>query len=113
IVEGRDAVQGLRSSTVVTNDLAPSIRILGDQLAATHAVQPPPEFRITVAGSPRDLVPLLRDEIYKIAGEALRNAFQHSQAKQIDVEIRYEERVFQLRIRDDGRGLEQKLIAAD
>lgn len=111
IVEGRDAVQGLRSSTVLTNDLAPSIRILGDQLAATHAVQPAPEFRITVAGTPRDLVPLLRDEIYKIAGEALRNAFRHSQAKQIEVEIRYEERVFRLRIRDDGKGIEQKLIS--
>src|SRR6185503_2381874 len=47
----------------------------------------------------------------KIAGEALRNAFQHSQAKQIDVEIRYEERVFRLRVRDDGKGIEPKLIA--
>ena len=33
ITEGRDAVQGLRSSTVEGNDLAMAIRTLGDELA--------------------------------------------------------------------------------
>jgi signal transduction histidine kinase/ligand-binding sensor domain-containing protein len=107
IVEGREAVQGLRASTVVTNDLAPSIKALGDDLAATH----PCDFRVTVDGEAKNLVPLLRDEVYKIAGEALRNAFHHSQAKQIDVEIRYEERVFRMRIRDDGKGMDPKVTA--
>ena len=32
-------------------------------------------------GQPRDLHPILRDEIYKIAAEALRNAFRHAQAR--------------------------------
>jgi signal transduction histidine kinase len=106
IIEGRDAVQGLRASTVVTNDLAPSIKTLGDELAATHTC----DFHVAVEGEPRNLVPLLRDEVYKIASEALRNAFRHSQAKHIEVEIRYEERVFRLRVRDDGKGIEPKLI---
>src|SRR5208337_4153162 len=34
ITEGREAVQGLRSSTVVTNDLALAIQTLGEELAA-------------------------------------------------------------------------------
>ena len=44
ITEGRDAVQGLRSSTVEGNDLALAIRTLGDELAtgavSTHACIP-------------------------------------------------------------------------
>ena len=33
ITEGRDAVQGLRASTVQTNDLARAISTLGEELA--------------------------------------------------------------------------------
>ena len=40
--------------------------------------------------TPRDLHPILRDEIYKIAAEALRNAFRHAQAGRVEVEIRYD-----------------------
>ncbi|HEV3199385.1 MAG TPA: two-component regulator propeller domain-containing protein, partial [Bryobacteraceae bacterium] len=36
ITEGRDAVQGLRSSTVVTNDLARAIGALGEELTAAY-----------------------------------------------------------------------------
>jgi hypothetical protein len=61
ITEGRDAVQGLRASTVQTNDLAQAIGTLGDQLAA----DPANEFRVTVQGESRDLHPILRADIYK------------------------------------------------
>ena len=40
ITEGRDAVQGLRASTVERNDLAVAIRTLGDELA-TRSERPP------------------------------------------------------------------------
>jgi signal transduction histidine kinase len=52
----------------------------------------------------------LRDEIYRIAAEALRNAFRHSEARQIEVEIRYDKRQFRLRVRDDGKGMDQTVI---
>jgi signal transduction histidine kinase len=41
-----------------------------------------------VQGTPRDLHPILRDDIYRIAGEALRNAFRHADASRIEVESR-------------------------
>ena len=47
----------------------------------------------------------LRDEIYRIAREALRNAFSHARAHHIEAEIIYAERLFRLRIRDDGQGI--------
>jgi signal transduction histidine kinase len=61
---------------------------------------------VAVEGEARNLHPILRDEIYKIAAEALRNAFQHAQARQIEVEIRYDHAQFRLRVRDDGKGID-------
>jgi signal transduction histidine kinase len=63
---------------------------------------------LEVEGTPRDLHPILRDEVYRIACEALRNAFKHANAKRIEVEIRYDERQLRLRLRDDGRGIDPK-----
>ena len=68
------------------------------------------EFHVEVEGTPRDLHPILRDEVYRIAGEALRNAFQHAQAQRIEVEIRYDERQLRLRVRDDGKGIDPKVL---
>ena len=112
ITEGRDAVQGLRASTVERNDLAVAIRTLGDELATDASANPPPAFRVGVEGQPRDLHPILRDEIYKIAAEALRNAFRHAQAGLVEVEIRYDDDEFRLRVRDDGKGIDQAVLAA-
>jgi signal transduction histidine kinase/ligand-binding sensor domain-containing protein len=109
ITEGRDAVQGLRSSVVERNDLAAALGTLGKELAAPASQ--PPEFTMQVEGAARDLHPILRDEVYRVAGEALRNAFRHADARRIEVEIRYDERVFRLRVRDDGKGIGPNLLA--
>jgi signal transduction histidine kinase/ligand-binding sensor domain-containing protein len=111
ITEGRDAVQGLRSSVVERNDLAAALGTLGKELAAPS--RQPPEFTMQVEGAAHDLHPILRDEVYRVAGEALRNAFRHADAGRIEVEIRYDERVFRLRVRDDGKGIDPNLLADD
>jgi ligand-binding sensor domain-containing protein/signal transduction histidine kinase len=108
ITEGRDAVQGLRSSTVEANDLALTINTLGKELASGETNPNAAVFHVEVEGTPRKLHTILRDEVYRIAGEALRNAFRHAQARQIEVEIRYDERQLRLRVRDDGRGIDPK-----
>jgi signal transduction histidine kinase len=113
ITEGRDAVQGLRSSTVVTNDLALAINTLGEELVGGETNPNAAEFHVEVEGTPRDLHAILRDEVYRIAGEALRNAFRHSEARRIEVEIRYDERQFRLQVRDDGKGIDSKLLNDD
>jgi signal transduction histidine kinase len=110
ITEGRDAVHELRSSTVVANDLAVAISTLGQELAADATTEDSTVFRAAVEGTPRNLHPILRDEVYRIAGEALRNAFRHAQARRIEVEIRYNERQLRLCIRDDGKGIEPEIL---
>jgi signal transduction histidine kinase/ligand-binding sensor domain-containing protein len=111
ITEGRDAVQGLRASTVQMNNLAMAVNTLGEELANDPANQSSPAFRVTVEGGARDLHPILRDETYRIAAEALRNAFHHSQARQIEVEIRYDNQQFRLRVRDDGKGIDPAVLS--
>jgi signal transduction histidine kinase len=113
ITEGRDAVQGLRSSTVETNDLAMAISALGEELAADGTIADSALFRMAVEGTPRNLHPILRDEVYRIAGETLRNAFRHAQARQIEVEIHYDARQFRLRVRDDGKGIDPEILGED
>jgi signal transduction histidine kinase/ligand-binding sensor domain-containing protein len=111
IAEGRDAVQGLRDSTVQTNDLARAINTLGEELATELADRGTSAFCVTVEGEARDLHPILRDEIYRIAGEALRNAFRHAHARHIEVEIRYDNQQFRLRVRDDGKGMDSGVLS--
>jgi len=111
LTEGRDAVQGLRASTVQTNDLAQAINTLGEELANDPGNQGSPAFGVTVEGDSRDLHPILRDEIYRIAAEALRNAFRHAHARQVEVEIRYGHQQFRLRVRDDGRGIDLAILS--
>jgi signal transduction histidine kinase len=112
ITEGRDAVQGLRASTVERNDLALAISTLGEELENDSSNHRPATFRVAVEGQARDLHPILRDEIYKIAAEALRNAFHHAQAKQVEVEIRYDHDQFRLRVRDDGKGMDEGVLSS-
>ncbi len=113
ITEGRDAVQGLRSSTVETNDIAEAIKSIGEELANGTTSQPPPVFRLEVEGMSRNLHPILRDEVYRTASEALRNAFRHAQARKIEVEIHHDDRKFRLRVRDDGKGIDLDVLGGD
>jgi len=65
---------------------------------------------VVVEGPSRELHPVLRDEIYRIAREAVRNAFRHAQASQIEAEIAYSEGLLKVRIRDDGRGMDPEIV---
>jgi signal transduction histidine kinase/ligand-binding sensor domain-containing protein len=112
VTEARDAVQGLRASTVVANDLARAIGTFGEGLAADQAGPNCPEFHVQVEGKSRDLPPLVRDEVFHVACESLRNAFRHAQAQRIEVEIRYNPRLFRLRVLDNGKGIDPAVLSA-
>ena len=110
ITEGRQAVQGLRASTEESNDLAQAITTLGEQLVAKARNVTSVGLHVDVQGTPRNLHPIVRDEVYRIVSEALRNACQHAEAQQIEVELRYDERQLRLRVRDDGKGIDATFL---
>jgi signal transduction histidine kinase/ligand-binding sensor domain-containing protein len=113
IAEGRDAIQNLRSSTTVGNELAQALTLLAEELTCgANGEKSSAAFRISVEGSPRDLHPIVRDDIHRIAREALRNAFCHAQAAHIEAEVTYGAHEVRLRIRDDGKGIDTKHLSA-
>jgi signal transduction histidine kinase len=112
ITEARDAVQDMRSSTMTTNEMAKAIEVLGKELAEQQRVanRDTIAFSVEAHGKSQELHPILRDEIYRITGEALRNAFRHSRARRIEVEILYDARQFRVRVRDDGIGIDVSVL---
>jgi signal transduction histidine kinase len=61
-----------------------------------------------IEGLALTLRPQYHVEIFRIAREALRNAVGHAQARRIETEIAYSKKLFRLRIRDDGKGIDLK-----
>jgi signal transduction histidine kinase len=106
VAEGRNAVTDLRSPAATRNDLAEALKALGDELAAGAAAK----FQLVVEGSPQGLHPVIQDEICRIGGEALRNAFRHARAQHIEVDVRYSEELLGLQIRDDGIGITPEIL---
>ena len=111
ITSGREAVQGLRASAEESNDLAEAIGRLGKELAAAHSSSEAPSVQVAVEGTIRNLHPIVRDEVFRVAVEALRNVFQHSHATRVEVELWYDAREFRLRVRDDGQGIDPQILA--
>ena len=107
ITDAREAVHDLRSSSLVESDLEHLLKALGEEFES----EPHPAFTVVVEGKPRELAPLLRDEIYRVAREAFRNATRHAHARNIEAEIEYGETDFSLRIRDDGDGIDREVLA--
>ncbi len=112
IIEGRDAIKGMRTSTLTGHDLAKSMTALmtelSEELAAGNGSSV--TFRVRVEGAPRTVRPILQDEIYRIARESLRNAFRHAQARNIETEITYSQSLLRLRFRDDGKGIDPGVL---
>jgi signal transduction histidine kinase len=110
ITEGRDVVQALRDSTLEGNNLALALSTFAQELLTAAQHHNSADFQLTVEGTAQSLRPIVRDEIYKIAAEALRNIFRHAQAERIEVEIRYANEEFRLRVRDDGKGIDPAIL---
>ena len=111
IAEGRDAIQGLRANPGGERDLEYLLAAAGKELARSSSAEgEPPAFQVTVEGARQPLSPLLQDEVYRIAREILRNVFQHAHASRIEAEIAYDRQFFRLRIRDNGKGIDPKIL---
>jgi signal transduction histidine kinase/ligand-binding sensor domain-containing protein len=113
ITEGRDAVHQLRSGALSSVDLDQAISNFAKEFLGASAVEPIPELQVLVEGIPQSLNPIVRDEVYRIGVEALRNAIRHANAARIEVEIRYGEDQLRFRIRDNGKGINPVLLARE
>lgn len=67
-------------------------------------------FRMVIEGKSRKLDPQVRDEACRIGREALLNAFRHSGASRVEVELEYAPRQMRISVRDNGKGMTEELF---
>jgi signal transduction histidine kinase len=105
IDEGRDTLQGLRSSRTPATKLEQALAEFGGQLAADSA-----RFHLTVSGRSRVLGETVQQQLFLIVREALVNALRHSQATRIEADVEYLAGKMRVTVRDDGCGIDQQVL---
>jgi glucose-6-phosphate-specific signal transduction histidine kinase len=100
VIEGRNAVRGLRTWNFDSDDLERAISSIPGDLQ----IESPAGFRVIVEGESTPLLPVARGELYLIVREAVSNALRHSRASLIEVSLEYLPDRFRLTVRDDGEG---------
>jgi signal transduction histidine kinase len=98
----------MRLSSWDSDDLDQAFSRIRQELAAQQSTS----FRVIVEGQVRSLHPLVRDDVYRIGREALINAFRHSQAGSIEVEVEYTDRELRVVVRDDGCGIDPHVLSS-
>ena len=111
IAEGRSAIQELRSGSSEESNLEQMLLALGREMAASHKDgDRAPSLRVIVEGNRRAKRAMIKEEVYRIARELLRNAYRHAQARNIEAELRYDDAAFLLVVRDDGKGIDSNVL---
>lgn len=101
--QSRTALAGLRDSVGEADDLPRALAALKSK--ANDAA----EFRVVTTGESGAIHPVIRYEVYRIASEAILNAFQHSDATSFVVDLSFVDDL-RLTVRDNGRGIEGEFL---
>lgn len=104
--EGRNTIRGLRSNAGTPTDLEREFAHIREQFDIPGGIN----FKIIVVGTARALDYIIHDEVYHLGHEAIVNAFRHSGADLIEVEIEYASRNFRMSVRDNGSGINQEIL---
>jgi ligand-binding sensor domain-containing protein/signal transduction histidine kinase len=111
LAEGRSSIQELRSELLKESNIEQILLATGRELASSqNGEHGSPPLRVTVEGTRRAKQAMIREEIYRIARELLRNAYRHAHARSIEAELRYDDDAFVLIVRDDGKGIDPKVL---
>lgn len=110
--DSRDTMRGLRPSSRSSHELEGTFLRSYEELAVQRGVNQI-GFRFLVGGTPRPLHPTIQDEIHLIGREALINAFRHSSASEIEVELEYTTKSLRVLVRDNGCGINPHVLRAE
>jgi signal transduction histidine kinase len=106
--EGRQTLEGLRTLHGGDEDLG--LALARD--AEDFRGEQPIEIRLVVEGKRQPLHPLIGDDVYRIGREALANAFRHAAARRVEIQLEYTADRLRVCVRDDGVGIEARVLAA-
>jgi len=105
IAEGRNKVTELRlSADRRTQYLEQALEQYCADLEQIYGVA----WRVYVEGVPRELHPVVGEEVEQIGKEALTNAFKHARATSIEVRVTYSASGLLLQVIDDGGGFDSR-----
>jgi signal transduction histidine kinase len=105
VQEGRTTLNALHASAIVGTDLAEAVQ----RAVEVCRTQTSAEVAFSLAGTVVKIHPIVRDEIYRIGYEAIRNACTHSHASRVEVELRYAQDLT-LCVRDNGVGIDPDVL---
>jgi signal transduction histidine kinase len=103
MAEMRALLAELRPSTLTDSDLGDLLRLLGNALSGRTNLP----VAVTVTGE--FILPAeVQIAFYRVCQEALNNVAKHAKATQVEIDLKQERDIIELRIRDDGRGFDMK-----
>jgi len=103
-VDVRRSVWDLRSRSLEQFDLPGALINSGRQLTDGTDIH----LEVTAKGRVRPLPDTIEENLLRIAQEAMTNVIKHSQATTAEIEIDYGPKNVVLRIKDNGRGFDQR-----
>ena len=106
IEEGRNTLRGLRLSNKGSHDMELAFLRIPQELGIDQKTA----YRVVVEGSPLPLKAVIHDEVCSIGREALVNAFRHSGASSIEVELEYATSSIRVLVRDNGCGINPAVL---
>jgi signal transduction histidine kinase len=105
VQEGRAAQISLRTSTTQNDDLAEAFKRATEE----RQLVSPMEVSFYLTGHPKEMHPLIRDELYRVGYEAIRNACSHSRGSRLEVGLKYGHDLTVL-IKDNGVGIDPAIL---
>ena len=103
---GRDLILQLRDEPPLDTDFIDILTEFGRKQEAIHAIA----FLAKVIGTRQSVDAKVQKQVIAIGREALWNAFRHSKAHEITLQIEFEERSAIMRVRDDGVGISSNVV---
>jgi len=107
VTEGRDALRALRN-TAEGRDLAQSLISAAAEMSLSNGDM---SMEVKIDGVPRKLHPIVREELWQISFEAIRNAAQHSGGNLLRFDLSYSND-FIVRVKDNGIGIAPEVVAS-
>ncbi|MCO5786226.1 histidine kinase [Pseudomonas sp. G11-1] len=102
IAEGRDRIMGLRGQMAPTEDLLVAFQALKLEVDVPGTAT----YRVCNEGEPLALENSVRDAFYQVGREAVSNSLRHALATRVSITFIYAPGKFEMRIVDDGVGID-------
>ncbi len=106
IRDARQSIWNLRPPESEAPDLESALRGVGEHMTATTGVS----FQFARRGSPRTCGHRPTEQLVRIGREAVANAVRHARAREVRMELEYDETLVLLRVTDDGSGFDPSSV---